>query len=228
MAAFILPVKLEDVLEQWAQLLARGDALYVVRLNEQFDMTGQRQYRPGAGRQHRAGHIVRIGNLTISRRQSSSHHRLDAPEQFLMLDLVVGKTHQRFECELIVKYMGPTLVEHLGTDKALDQAKNVRIGSTLNLAEQARLVCAEEGQAVDPRESVGQEFAREVEAAVLQQVAVDLPFRFLRGSDELRITGGVARVRAGQGGGGVHTDLRLAWSSWNGPITVSAGVNDNR
>ncbi|MNM88266.1 hypothetical protein D3C81_1004740 [compost metagenome] len=150
-AAFILPVKLEDVLEQWAQLLARGDALYVVRLNEQLDMTGQRQYRPGAGRQHRAGHIVRIGNLTISRRQSSSHHRLDAPEQFLMLDLVVGKTHQRFECELIVKYMGPTLVEHLGTDKALDQAKNVRIGSTLNLAEQACLVCAEEGQAVDMR-----------------------------------------------------------------------------
>lgn len=47
--------------------------------------------------------------------------------------------------------MGPTLIEHFGTDKTLDQAKNIRIGSTLNLAKQARLVRGEKGQAVDPR-----------------------------------------------------------------------------
>lgn len=149
--AFILPVKFEDILEEWAQLLARGDALHVVRLNKQLDMTGQRQHRPGAGRQYRARHIVWIGNLTISRWQLRTNHRLNAPEQLLMLDLVVGKAHQRFECELIVKDMGPTLIEHFGTDKTLDQAKNIRIGSTLNLAKQARLVRGEKGQAVDPR-----------------------------------------------------------------------------
>jgi len=84
-----------------------------------------------------------------------------------MLDLVVGKTHQRFECELIVEYMGPTLIEHFGTDKSLDQAKDVRIGSTLDLAEQACFGRGEKAQAVDLRESVGQELARDVESAVL-------------------------------------------------------------
>ncbi|MNL55806.1 hypothetical protein D3C87_1792440 [compost metagenome] len=111
-----------------------------------------------------------------------------------MLDLVIGKAHQRFKCELIVKDMGATLVEHFGTDKPLDQAKHIGIGSALNLTEQARLVRGEKGQAVDPRQAVGQEFAREIETPVLQQIAIDLPFRFLRRSDDLRVSGGVARV----------------------------------
>ena len=84
-----------------------------------------------------------------------------------MLDLVVGKAHQRFECKLIVKYMGSALIEHFGTDKALDQAKDVRIGPALNLTEQACFGLDEKGQAVDLRESIGQEFAREVETPVL-------------------------------------------------------------
>src|SRR5687767_11186899 len=37
--ALIAPMKVEHVLEQRAQLLARSDALLEVRLNEQFDMT---------------------------------------------------------------------------------------------------------------------------------------------------------------------------------------------
>lgn len=40
-----------------------------------------------------------------------------------MLDLVVGKAHQRFECELIVKDMGTTLIEHFGTDKRSTRPK---------------------------------------------------------------------------------------------------------
>ena len=106
-----------------------------------------------------------------------------------MLDLVVGEAHQRFERVLIVERMCAALIEHLGADEALDQAEDVRIGAALDLAEQPRVVGGQERDRVHARESVGQEVAGEVELAVLQQIAVDLPFGLLRQSDNLRVAG---------------------------------------
>ncbi|MNR31197.1 hypothetical protein D3C85_1486940 [compost metagenome] len=138
-----------------------------MRLYKQLDMTGERQHRPSAGRQYCTRHIIGIGHLTIPRWQVRTDHRLYTPEKLLVLDFVVGKTHQRFKCELIVKDMGPTLIEHFGTDEAFDQTKEIRISPALNLTEQARLRPVEKGQTVDLREPIGQELAREIETPFL-------------------------------------------------------------
>src|SRR4029077_5515934 len=103
----------------------------VVRLDKQFDMTGERQDSPCACGKHSSGHIVWISNSTIAVRHMRCNHHLHVPEQFLVLDLLVGEAHQAFQRELIAKYLGPTQVEHLRADEALHQPENVSIGPTL-------------------------------------------------------------------------------------------------
>src|SRR6186997_2567215 len=97
-----------------------------------------------------------------------------------MLDLVVGEAHQRFERKLVVEYVGPPLVEHLGADKPLDEPEDIGVRATLDLAEQARLFLGEKIEMIDLRQRVGQELAGKVERTPLKQIAIDLPFRLLR------------------------------------------------
>jgi hypothetical protein len=91
-------------------------------------------------------------------------------------------------------------LEHLRADEALDQAEHVRVGATLDLAEEAPLVGAQPIDLVDQREPVGQELLAQVELAAADDVAVDVPADPLRGFDGLRVAPYIDR----RGGGGLH------------------------
>jgi hypothetical protein len=131
---------------------------------------------------------------------------LHATEEFLVFEFVVGETDQCLHRVLVVERMRTALVQHLGADEAFDEAEDVGIGAALDLAQEPGVLCREERDRVHAREARGEEVAGEVELAVLQQVAVDLPFGLLRDAHHLRVAGG-----AGLFGGcedGVHRGLR--------------------
>ncbi len=101
-------------------------------------------------------HIIRIRHLSIADRHMRSHHRLHAPEQLLVLDLLVREANQPFERELVAKDLCTALLEHLGADEALDQSKDVGVGSALDLAKEARFIPGKRAHAIDQRQSVRQ------------------------------------------------------------------------
>ena len=69
-------------------------------------------------------------------------HRLEAAEQLLVLELLVGQAHQRLERDLVAEPVTAADLEHLGADEALDQREHVGVGAALHLREQALLVGA--------------------------------------------------------------------------------------
>ena len=127
-------------------------------------------------REHRARHVVRIGHLAVAHRHLLADHLLHAAEQLLVLDLLVREAHQRFERVLVVEHVSAALVEHLGADEALDQAEDVGIGAALDLAEQPCIVRGEKGEPIHAATARRAGTCGEVEVAVPQQVAIDLPF----------------------------------------------------
>jgi hypothetical protein len=84
-------------------------------------------------------------------RHSVAGHPLDAPEQLLMLDLLVREAHQRLQRVLVAEAVIAAHVEDLGGDEALDEAEHVGVRAPLDLAEQPLVVRAEKGEAVDLR-----------------------------------------------------------------------------
>ena len=91
-------------------------------------------------------------------------HALEAAEHLLVLEFLVGEAHQRFERDLVAEPVLAADLQHLGADEALDQAEDVGVGAALDLAREALLGRRQEGQLVDLRKAVGQEFLPEVEA----------------------------------------------------------------
>ena len=89
--------------------------------------------------------------------------RLDAPEEFLVLELFVAETHQRLECHLVTEIVFARLVEDLRADEPLDQPEQVGIGTPLDLAQRAPLGFRQESELVDLREPIRQEFLTKVE-----------------------------------------------------------------
>lgn len=140
-----------------------------MRLDEQFDMAGQRQYRPGACGQYGARNFVRIGHLAIAGRQVWGDHALHATKELLVLYFLRGKSHQCLEGGLVAEGAGTALLKNFGADEPLNQAENIGIGGALDLAQQARLRCGEKRQAIHVRESIGQELAGEIEFPPLHE-----------------------------------------------------------
>jgi hypothetical protein len=176
---FLHPVELEDVLPQRRQVVFRLDAALVVQLREQLDQARQRQHGPRALAQHRARHLVRVRDLDVARRHAAADHRLDAAEQFLVLQLFVAEPHQRLERDLVTEPVTAGDLENLGTDEALDETEHVRVRASLHLRQQAALRARQESELVDHREAVRQEGLREVEIAAADHVGVDVPARAL-------------------------------------------------
>jgi hypothetical protein len=96
------------------------DALAIVHLGEELDMAGEREHRPGGLAQHRLGHVVRLRQEGVASRHALGDHRLDAAEQLLVLQFLVGKPHKRFERDLIAEPVFAADLQHLGPDIALD------------------------------------------------------------------------------------------------------------
>ena len=113
----------------------------------------------------------------------------------LVLQLLVGHAHQRFQRHLVVQRLGLRHLHHLGGDEALDQAEDVGIAAALHLAEQALVGRAQEAQLVDQRQAGGQEDLGVVEGAAADDIALDLPTHALGDFDDLGIALGVDGCR---------------------------------
>jgi hypothetical protein len=80
------------------------------------------------------------GNVeAIAGRHAGADEQLDAPEQLLVLELLVGEADDRLERGLVAEGVVAADLGHLGADEALDQAEHVGVGAALHLAEEARL-----------------------------------------------------------------------------------------
>jgi hypothetical protein len=70
------------------------------------ELDPHRAHRPSDdSHQNRARHVARVRDLTVARWQLRADHGLDAAEQFLVLDRIVGEAHVRFERVLIAEGM---------------------------------------------------------------------------------------------------------------------------
>ena len=141
--ALVLPVEEKHVLEQFRQLAIGLDTLAIVILYEELDMQRQHKHGPRALSEHGPCHLVGIDIEAIAGRQRLAHHRLDAAEQRLVLDLLVAEPHQRLERVLVAQPVVAADLELLGGDKPLDQAEDVGVGAALDLAGKAFLVVGE-------------------------------------------------------------------------------------
>ena len=90
-----------------------------MHLRENFDMAGQREYRPGRLAKNKVGDDVRLRQKSIAVGHLLGRQQLDPAEQPLMLQLFIGKADQRFERSLIAQRMVARDVHHLGADEAL-------------------------------------------------------------------------------------------------------------
>ena len=75
---------------------------------------------------------------------------LDAAEELLVLELLVGEAHEGLERHLVAHPVVAAHLEDLGADEALDEAEHVGVGAALDLAEEALLGPGEEGEARRP------------------------------------------------------------------------------
>jgi hypothetical protein len=145
---FLFPVEQEHVLEQGREFVVRLDAGAVMRLREQLDQAGQRQYRPGRLAQHDRRNVVRPRQKDVPCRHAGADQGLDPAKQLLVLQFFVGEAHQRLERDLVAEPVVAALLEDLGADETLDQAEDVGVGAALDLRQQAALAGIEERQLV--------------------------------------------------------------------------------
>src|SRR4051812_32708924 len=110
------------------------DAALVVDLREDLDVARERKYGPRRLAENEVRHVVRIRRELVPRRHARRGQRLDAPEQFLVLQLLVAETDERLQGELIREPMVLADLEHLRGNEALDEAENVCVRSALHLA----------------------------------------------------------------------------------------------
>jgi hypothetical protein len=152
-----------------------------------------------------------------------AHHRLDPPEQDLVLDLLVAEPHQGLQRILVAQRVLPAHVDQLGGDEAFDQAEDVGVGAALDLAHEAHLG-RRKRQLACQRQTVGQVLPGSVEAPPLDDVLVDIPANGLGGLDGARISGAV-----GQGNDGVHVSLHpVVWRARDIPCRCAGCRPDGR
>jgi hypothetical protein len=78
--------------------------------------------------------VVGIDVEAIAVGQHLTDHRIDPAEQRLMLQLFIAEPDQRLERNLIAEPVIVAQFQNFGVDEALDQSKNVGIGTALDLA----------------------------------------------------------------------------------------------
>src|SRR6185312_839582 len=132
--------------EQLGKFSVQLDALAIVQLGEQLDVQRQRQHRPCALAKHDVGDGVGIDVEAIAIGQYLADHRVDAAKQRLMLQLLVAKSYQCFECNLTAEPVIAAQLQDLGIDEALDQAKDIGVGAALDLAHETFFICRKSGE----------------------------------------------------------------------------------
>src|SRR5215831_20685851 len=105
-----------------------------MELGEQLDVERERQHRPSALRKHCAGDVIWFCAKDVALGHRFPHHALDAPEQFLVLELLVAEAHKRFQSYLIARRVIATELEDFGIDVAFDKPEHIRVSAPLYLA----------------------------------------------------------------------------------------------
>ena len=145
-------------------------------------------------RREQLEHIIRAASAITNQRdivvigsQAVLGQFPDAPEELLMLELLIGEAHERLELHLVPEPVVAAHIEDLRPDEALDEPEHVGVGATLDLAQVAPLALAKELELVHLRNAVGQELAREIEAAAADDVAIDVEAHPLGNLDAPRV-----------------------------------------
>jgi hypothetical protein len=202
--ALIPPMEQKHIPEQRAQLFARSDALLVVSLHEQLDVTREREHAPRALAEHVARDVVRVRHPGVTGRHARRDHGFHATEELLVLQLFAREAHESLKRSLIAQDVVARLVEHLCADEALHESEQVGVRPSLHLTEEASLAVGEERQSVDQGQAVREEAPRMVELTVPHQIPVDLPFEFSGGLHASGVARRAARIGMQFGNGGIH------------------------
>ena len=107
--------------------------------------------------------------------QHVADHRVDAPEQRLVLQLLVAEPDQRLECNLVAEPMVVAQLQNFGVDESLDQPKDIRVGAALDLAREPLFISRQGRERIGERQSVRQELVGGIEAASPDNVLVNIP-----------------------------------------------------
>jgi hypothetical protein len=113
-----------------------------MRLREALDHAGERKHRPRGLAQHEPRDVVRPRHEAVTRGHAARDHAVYAPEELLVLELLFGEAHERFERGLVAERVPAAHFEHLRRDEPLEQAQHVGIGAALDLGEQRALAVA--------------------------------------------------------------------------------------
>jgi len=77
-------------------------------------VAGQAEHGQRRLAEHERGDVVRLRQESIARGHAGSDERLDAAEELLVLQLLVGEAHERLERRLVAKRVRSHDLEHLG------------------------------------------------------------------------------------------------------------------
>src|SRR5688500_6387561 len=119
----LLPVEEEDVLTEGREVRVGPDARPVMRLREDLDVQRERQHAPRRLAQDLGGDAIRLGLEGIAGGHLRRGHLLEPAKERLVLQLLFGETHQRFERDLVAEAMVLADFEDLRADEALDQSE---------------------------------------------------------------------------------------------------------
>src|SRR5262249_11200300 len=151
------------------------DALAIMELSEQLYIKGERQYCPCALAEHGVGDSVGVDIEAVALGQHLADHRIDAAEQFLMLQLLIAESKQCLERDLITEPVVSAQLEDLGIDEAFNQPKDVGVCAALDLAHESLLIGRQGVERIDKRKPVRKKLLRGVEAAPADNVLIYVP-----------------------------------------------------
>src|SRR5581483_734596 len=91
-----------------------------------------------------------------------------------VFEFFIAEANQRLQRDLVASPVKLAQLKNLAVDEAFHQAEDVRIGPSLDLAEENPFVVAQKVELVDAGKRIRQELMRRVELAASYNVAVDV------------------------------------------------------
>ncbi|HEX6032443.1 MAG TPA: hypothetical protein VFY90_13505 [Tepidiformaceae bacterium] len=106
-----------------------------MELREPLDSGGEQEHRPRLLAEHRSGHVLLPGNQREREAQRVVHAVPNLPEEIHVLHLLRREVRQRVECIPMVDLEITGKRAHLRRDELFHVAKQVSVGSHLDVAE---------------------------------------------------------------------------------------------
>src|SRR5262249_53582620 len=173
--AFFPPVIKKHVLEQVGELGIGIDALSIMELCEQLDIKRQGQNRPCALAEHGARDAIGVDVEAIAVGQNLTNHCVDPAEQRLMLQLFIAETNQSLECNLVAEPMIVAQFQDFGVDEALNEPKDVGIGTALDLTHEPLFIGGTSSESFCQGQTIPQKLVGCIKAASPDHVFLYIP-----------------------------------------------------